>query len=781
MDATEDAPRPPSPLKAPRKRKRIVISCTECHRRKQKCDRASPCSNCVVRGKQSLCHYENESARKQQLLEESSSAASVNGGAYSVIKPSESETAAQVTAFGYAKTGGSNNTTLGIFKKIENHDADASAALMSQMPSHFPDQSGLREKYKSMIRQLPSKQYIEKLLVTYFREVNYQYYPLDEGIFRDLLQDWYNLSFSTLNKGPMELPEDLQFFPALLFQSLALALQFQPLAYDVSLDSLKYAQGMSFDDLAADYSESGCQILCLLGKRNTTLITVQAGFLRTAYLKNVGMVTEAWHSLSSTIRDAQEIGLHRDALFKPRKKDSRPEAVLEGLWIEQLRRRMWLILSLWDIHMAIVLGRPTTIDTRDGKPPFPIDAPVPRNRREEAPTPRSESDPPTPLTMLLWNTEISAPLWDIFNLEKEDPHQNNFAKVEKMHGLINQITLHTPPFFRSNNPDMSFDEHPNCYWLPRARPVFQNGAAFTIMALHRPYIFTNSASRTAALKAGLDVLRAQRILFNLLSSLHYKMFALVLNTFDAIVLVAAIYILHPYENGEDLEDTLQHYEWGMERFTMMSARNDMAKAALGVLKAIHVRLKKALASRKEDRQPGTAAPTQSDYPTPPNPPAQAATTHASISSTSATENPSPTTKTGTTSTYTLPTISNLTSPPPIQPAGLTPNSNPASASATPQNPPSWETFSVPPSFNFSAMQPLQPLHDLVYNDLGTGMNLTDNVTIGYETGTWDIGRIGPGGGEHMGGNANQPSPAPWMFEGDFGSDSFWGFMNSYQP
>jgi hypothetical protein len=37
MDApAEPKPRPISPLKAPRKRKRIVISCTECHRRKQK-------------------------------------------------------------------------------------------------------------------------------------------------------------------------------------------------------------------------------------------------------------------------------------------------------------------------------------------------------------------------------------------------------------------------------------------------------------------------------------------------------------------------------------------------------------------------------------------------------------------------------------------------------------------------------------------------------------------------------------------------------------------------
>ncbi|KAF4615721.1 hypothetical protein G7Y89_g15268 [Cudoniella acicularis] len=761
MNTTEETARPPSPLKAPRKRKRIVISCTECHRRKQKCDRASPCSNCVARNKQSLCHYENESARKQQLLEENMSATPVNGGAFSIIKPNESETAAQIAGFGYTKSGGNNNTTLGIFKKIENHDVEA-AALISQLPSSIPDHNnGLREKYKSLIRQLPSKQYIEKLLVTYFREVNYQYDPLDEGIFRDHLQDWYNLSFSTLNKGPMELPGDLQFFPALLFQCLALALQFQPLAYDPSLDSLKYAAGMSFDDLASDYSESGVSILSLLGKRNTTLITVQAGFLRTTYLKNVGMVTEAWHSLSSTIRDAQEIGLHKD-LFNTRQPDARPEDVLEALWIEQLRRRMWLILSLWDIHMAIVLGRPTTIDVRDGKPPFPIDAPVPKNRRVEAPTPRNETDPPTPLTMLLWSTEISAPLWDIFNLEKEDPHQNNFAKVEKMHKLINQITLHTPPYFRANNPDTSFDSHPDCYWLTRARPTFQNGAAFTIMALHRPYIFTNSSSRTSALRAGLDVLRAQRVLFNLLSSLHYKMFSLVLNTFDAIVLVAAIYILHPHENREDLDDTLQHFEWGMERFEMMSTRNEMAKAALGVLKAIHVRLKRALNVSKDGKTQPQSLKTE--YPTPssqmPTPSAQ-----ASISSGSPTAGPSPTTLTTPTSTYTLPTISNLTSPAPVSNAGLTPNSNSAATTPIPAN---WETFSVPPSFNFSAMQPLQPLHDLVYNDLATGMN------VGYETGGWDIGRVGPSGGEGM-------AAAPWQFEGDFGSDSFWGFMNSYNP
>jgi len=743
------------------------------------CDRESPCSNCIARNKQGLCHYENESARKQQLLEDNATTASVNGGAFSVIKPNEADSLSQVTAFGYNKSNGNNNTTLGIFKKIQTHDAETSGQT-PKLQAEIPDQSGLREKYKSLIRQLPSKEYIEKLLPTFFREVNYQYYSLDEGLFRDHLANWHGLSFSTLNKGPLELSGDMQFFPALLFQCLALALQFQPLEYDPTLDSLKYAAGMTFDDLANDYSESSVSILSLLGKRHTTLITVQAGFLRTAYLKNVGMVTESWHSLSQTIRDAQEIGLHKDSMLHSRRPESKPEDVLENLWIEQLRRRMWLILSLWDIHMAIVLGRPTTIDPRDGKPPFPIDAPIPLNRREAAPAPRTESDVPTPLTMLLWNTEVSAPLWDIFNLEKEDPHQNNFAKVEKMHKLINQITFHCPPFFRSQNPDLTFDSLPECYWLPRARPVFQNNAAFTIMALHRPYIFTNAASRTSALKAGLDVLRAQRTLFNLLTTLHYKMFALVLNTFDAIILIAAVYILHPYENRSDLDDALQQFEWGKERFQMMSSRNAMAKAALGVVKAIHLRLKKALNQQPPTPGPGPStsstpeiigggAGTPNMLPTPSTHPSISSASSSSYTNTNSNSNP------GSGSTYTLPTISNLTSPP-----------------ATTSAPPSWDPF--PTSFDFSSMPPLQPMHDLVYNDLGawTGDEVdVDTSTLdpslsgigggnaggAYEMGRWDVNGIGIAGGAGMAGSAGQN----WQFEGDFGSDSFWGFMNSYNP
>ncbi|KAM0179457.1 hypothetical protein ACHAPC_008047 [Botrytis cinerea] len=745
------------PQKAPKKRKRVVISCTECHRRKQKvlfavliCDRQFPCSNCVNRNKQDVCQYENESARKQQLLDDLRSSDNTEYGKNSQV---ESDSVAKVSALGYAKSNGTHsNTTLGIFKKIEAEVNDGAAVTSHSITTS--ENAGLREKYKSLIRQLPSRPAIDMLLKTFFHEVNFQYYALDEGTFRDHLRNWNNLSFATLNKGPQELPADLQFFPALVFQCIAMSLLFQPPDHDSSLESLKYAAGMSFDDLAADYSDSGVSILTLLGKRNTTLVTVQAGFVRASYLKYSGMVPESWHSLSQTIKDAQEIELHKDNNQPQRHK---PEDGYEHVWHQQLRRRTWLVLALWDIHLALVLGRPTTIDMRDPRPPFPIDAPIPatlEDRRKTPPIVRKSTDMPTPLTMLLWYVEVMAPLWDIYYLEKDGPQSSDALKVQKMHMNIKQIHELCPPYFRAENPDTTWDNHPDCYWIPPCRLIFQNGGAFTTMALHRPYICLSVSSRRSALEAGLEILRVQREYFNLLQTKHYKMFNLVLNTFDAIILSAAIYILHPFENRDLLDSTLQHFDWAMERFHTMIGRNPIANTASGVLKAINIRLKKALGTNKP--QPSTPSDVGS------NPSSTVASSQAVRSGTSisAQSYNSPASSTDPTtissansangSHYNLPTIQNLTSP-------------------NPNTTGTWEfqgaNNMVPHNFDLSSIAPLQPMHDLIFNDLSTNLGGT-NYDLPFQ-------------------NFQDPNlyaqPEPWQFEGDLGQDSFWAVMNNYNP
>lgn len=74
-----------------------------------------------------------------------------------------------------------------------------------------------------------------------------------------------------------------------------------------------------------------------------------------------------------------------------------------------------------------------------------------------------------------------------------------------------------------------------------------------------------------------------------------RRFSLFFGTFDAIVLMASLYILFPKEHPELVPQALQHFQWAVERFEAMAARNNsLARAALGVLHAIYVRLKKSL-------------------------------------------------------------------------------------------------------------------------------------------------------------------------------------------
>jgi hypothetical protein len=745
------------------------------------CDRASPCSNCVARKKEAVCRYENESARKQQLLEEGTpESRNGNGNATSPVGMGaassrlEADSTTHVSALGYAK-GENRSTTMDIYKRIEGYGTGASSGLASQALTSIDNglRESLKEKYKTFIRQLPAKEYIEKLVAAYFREVNYQYYPLDEDMFRENLNRWYDLSISTLNEGPLGLSADLRFFPALLFQMLALALQYQPPDHDPALHCLKYAACMSLDDLAGDYSDSGISISTLLGKRHTSLVAVQAGFLRTTYLKNCGMIPESWHSLSQTIRDAQEIGLHKK--FFERGTIISAEDSLDHLWQEQFRRRMWGVLTLWDIHMAIILGRPATVDSRYSKLVMPIDTPTPRNRRAMAPTPRTSDEPPTPLTSLIWSFELSEFLWEIYNLEKEDPTQSHIPQLEKLEQQIRDMARKCPPCLRAENPDTRFDSHPSCAWIPGFRAKVRTEIAFAIMALHRPYIFTNSSSRTTAVTSSIDILQAQRELFTLLDVRQYKMFSLVINTFDAVVVLAAIYIMHPNENRDLLNPALQHFEWGIQRFHRLSERNSMAKSALGVLKAIHSRLKKAVSTGRTPYLPPNCLPASRRSSTQQTPSASSdisapmPTPSGTFSSRSGSSQrniglsqpptpngygPSALSPAITSATqYTQPTISNLTSP-------------------TPPPDPAWERFSgsttlpVMPTFDFSSIAPLQPVHDLIYNDLTT---IADPQLIDPQLRGLDASD----------GSAGIDDTSSWQFDGAFSEDSFWGLMNYY--
>lgn len=181
-----------------------------------------------------------------------------------------------------------------------------------------------------------------------------------------------------------------------------------------------------------------------------------------------------------------------------------------------------MILVGWDVHTGVVLGRPISISVSMASPTLPVDAPIPKDRSRTPVLPRSENDPPTPLTRAIWAYHVMAPLREIVELEKEGACPKDFSKVDALHQRMLEIEAQTPPYFRLENPDTTFDDHPDCYWLPFVRATLPQLMSFNFMALHRPYIFTRPKSRKAALLASLNMLHAQRLHFQSLKPQQYK-------------------------------------------------------------------------------------------------------------------------------------------------------------------------------------------------------------------------------------------------------------------
>jgi hypothetical protein len=210
----------------------------------------------------------------------------------------------------------------------------------------------------------------------------------------------------------------------------------------------------------------------------------------------------------------------------PKPASDEVEVVLGNQWDIQCRRKTWMTLVMWDAHMAVVLGRPTTTNLGMAPPSLPADAPPPNDRTRNPVIPRGESDPPTPVTRAIWTYHLLAPLKDIIELEKDGPCPKNFVRVDRVHRELLDLDARTPPFLRRENPDTQWDALPECHWLPLGRIILQQLVPFELMALHRPYIFTRPKSRTEALKASLDMLHAQKLHFAALKPQMYKTWVL---------------------------------------------------------------------------------------------------------------------------------------------------------------------------------------------------------------------------------------------------------------
>ena len=406
------------------------------------------------------------------------------------------------------------------------------------------------------------------------------------------------VSYSALETGFDRLAPETLVFPALLFEVLAQALLVHS-PHDVLIGSLMNMADMAFHDLAAEYSNTGADLLALLGKRHIAIATIQAGLLRASFLKSEGKVIEAWHALGATIRDAQEIGL-----------DTRRVASEKSLLGSEAPRqdsttighKIWVVLHIWDVHMAVVLGRPiaTVLQIEN----FAITIEDEGERRSLFSHWQTETDPPRPFDVILtgYNTAYRY-FQDIHRLESNGAKPEDYATVESIHAAVKKNCENLPSWCCLENPNPKFDETPGYQWLPFAREGLFSLIHLVLLTLHRPYIFSVTKSRREALHAGIAILRAQERLFKLLKLYQCKTFGTVYASFDAIVLIAAICLAFPNEDHGLQAESLQAMKRGMQRLGIIAQSNSMAKSAHGVVWRLYRRLRQRLGLSEWDESP----------------------------------------------------------------------------------------------------------------------------------------------------------------------------------
>jgi hypothetical protein len=157
------------------------------------------------------------------------------------------------------------------------------------------------KKLNSLVANLPSYEITQELYEVFFSEANWYFGAIDRLYFDQAHRAWSQSWDTSPTTVEQQTSVESLCFPALLFQVLALAVQFVP-PNSVIEKTTQRPNGPSLDEISRHFSDTGERILNILGRHLQALTAVQADLMRCAWLKNCGRGSEAWYSLGNAVR-----------------------------------------------------------------------------------------------------------------------------------------------------------------------------------------------------------------------------------------------------------------------------------------------------------------------------------------------------------------------------------------------------------------------------------------------------------------------------------------------
>ncbi|KXN89634.1 hypothetical protein AN958_05501 [Leucoagaricus sp. SymC.cos] len=540
-EKSSDNPQPPLTLAKRKKldddtaqttkkqRTRVSFSCGECHRRKQKCDRQTPCSHCIARRVPELCKAYTPGkadhdlsariARLEQIIEAAlpqywsgngalhdgngnkqrprspslpeddnrslTDEQDPSGGIFqsgkwygnsasgSVAPSSVLEQLQHVPSLVGANGTPSNGDSRGVngqaTKPTIEEDLEPSAA--DNLKSLVQEFAVSPHKISELLQELPPQRVSDVLINYYFTSINWTRYPVSEKDFRAAYASVCSHGRDGIGATN---PHDVRFLP-LLFVVLAISARLAPEhiggdARSRRITSLRY------------YWSSRRSLLIAAAIQPDSLDIVLTRLLSARFLTFDRRITECWSQLGAAVRTAQALGLHRDGSTM----GMEPSRV-------EYRRRIWSYLYHADRSYALVLGRPNSIqdDYTSTKMPSNIDDETTQTMAYDSPPLSS----PTPMTFVILRHQLASIIGRIVHHFQQVRERSHYSEVIVLDDDLLKFITNLPPHY-CLTPDTSLDEtHP---FIPIHRFLLLTEILFIRISLHRPYLLKRLTSERFA-------------------------------------------------------------------------------------------------------------------------------------------------------------------------------------------------------------------------------------------------------------------------------------------
>ncbi|KID92415.1 Fungal specific transcription factor [Metarhizium guizhouense ARSEF 977] len=409
-------------------------ACTECQRRKQKCNREWPCNHCQKRKVADKCRFgqsqpsqdkapRHDFTRKRQLSHEDTESMDSN--------PWE-DADSGFEALGYSASH--------LFAGL----SASSTHVPKTFRQYYMDPSSCPQLKRALLR-LPPRPYTDALVQNFLNHVNFHYYIIYPPSFLEEYKTWWSLRSENRPLGMQ--------WTCLLLMVCACSTQYT----DSDLErKLEIDLGQSAQELTEQYHNAARELHGAIPVGNNHLLNVQSLLHSCYWYKSEARFVECWHVLSTAIREAQELGIHKETVSGQMSEFDR-----------EMRRRIWCILDTWDWQISALLSRPVLIDRTD------IDVGLPSLTLE--------GYTPSPLQHMKLQSELITQLFNRFGLPKD---VSQHSDVRAYQAIVDRWMNAFPSTYAFIDPDTS------------------NDASRPWIVLHRHYL------HTMAMSMMLDPIRA---------------------------------------------------------------------------------------------------------------------------------------------------------------------------------------------------------------------------------------------------------------------------------